>query len=178
MKKNQKGFTLEYLLFAGVIVVIVAAAIVLALSHHKKTNTASSTRQNSQTQTSQKFLDIKELGVRFKLSTSIDSAYYQVKSSSRNGKPIIALYLHSLDAYSSCAPDNNLDGVAEVLTYTPGTTDPVVGNYSTSYPNAPLIDGLYYYIANEQSDCSKGQASNMSAIGQAFTAAYPTIEKH
>ena len=124
----------------------------------------------------QGYLAIKELGIQFKLTATISDAYYAVKpGAAKNGKPVVALYLHSLDVYPQCRPKSNGAGVAEVATYVPGEGDPVTGDFGSSYPNAPLIDGLHYYITNEQYDCSGGKA-NMTAIGQAFTAAYPTIE--
>lgn len=43
MKKDIKGFTLEYILFSVVIIVIAAVAVTLALTHHKK-STNNSTR--------------------------------------------------------------------------------------------------------------------------------------
>ena len=199
---NNKGFG-----FIGVFAVIVVLALAGgagAYVYHKnhKATPASNTRSGSShsaqtgskgssadksggtgsgpgsTSSQQSYLVIKELGIRFKLSPDISTAYYTVKSSSQNGKPVIALYLHSLDSYPQCTPAQNNAGVAEIETFTPGQTDPVAGDFSTSYPNAPLINGLHYYIANEQYDCSGGKSVNMPAISQAFKAAYPTIEAY
>ena len=77
-----------------------------------------------------------------------------------------------------CAPADNPDGVAGIATFTPGQTDPVYGDFDTTFPSAPLIGGLHYYIVNEQFDCSEGGSNNMSAISRAFKAAYPTIEAY
>lgn len=130
-------------------------------------------------QTATQYLYIKELGIRFKLSAAIEDTYYAVKPNTQiNGKPIIALYLHSLDAYPLCAPAGNPDGVAAISNFTPGQTDPVHGDFYTSFPNAPLIGGLHYYIENEQFDCSEGKSNDMDAISQAFKAGYPTIEAY
>jgi hypothetical protein len=101
-----------------------------------------------------------------------------VKSSIVNGKPVIALYLHSLDSYPLCTLAKNSDGVAAIATYIPGQTDPIHGDFSVSVPNAPLINELHYYIENAQFDCSDDAGSNMTAMSQAFTAAYPTIEAY
>lgn len=196
-KLNNKGF--GFIGVLAVIVVLAAAGGAGAYVYHKNHkakpagNTSSSSRQSTQagstntstgkgsgpgTPSQQNYLVVKELGIRFKLAPDISSAYYAVKSSSQNGKPVIALYLHSLDSYPQCTPAQNDAGVAEIETFTPGQVDPVAGDFSSSYPNAPLINGLHYYIANEQYDCSDGRASNFSAIRQAFRTAYPTIEAY
>jgi len=128
---------------------------------------------------STQYLTIKELGIRFKLSAAIEDAYYAVKPNTIvNSKPVIALYMHSLDTYRLCAPAGDPDGVAGIATFTPGQTDPVHGDFATSFPNAPLINRLHYFIENEQFDCSQGGSRNMDAISQAFKAAYPTIEAY
>ena len=192
MKKlNNKGFGLVGVL-AVIVVLAVAGGVGTYVYHkHHKTNSTNSSSTSSNTGSTgksgssgdstppqQNYLVVKELGIRFKLSSVISTAYYTVKSSTQNGKPVIALYLHSLDSYPQCTPAQNSAGVAEIASFTPGQTDPVAGDFGTSYPNAPLINGLHYYIANEQYDCSGGKASNMPAISQAFTAAYPTVEAY
>ncbi|WP_234531686.1 hypothetical protein [Streptomyces shenzhenensis] len=121
-----------------------------------------------------KYLDVKELGIKFKLTDPIKDAYYEVKDSAKNGKPVIALYLHSLDAYPHCAPANDPDGFASLMTFAPGAQDPVNGDFESTYPGAPLINGLRYYIAPAQYDCTGG-AVNVAPMRDAFNAAYKTI---
>jgi hypothetical protein len=160
-------------------IVIVGAGAYLYHSEHSKAPSKPAVATTPATTSTQSYLVVKELDIRFKLSSTISDAYYQVKpNTTKNGKPVIVLYLHSLDQYPNCAPAKNPDGVALIGTYQPGATDPVFGGYSTAYPNAPLIGGLHYYIANEQYECSGNTSANLTGIGAAFTAAYTSIETY
>jgi len=183
-KQHDGGFGTVGILLTIIVLLLVGAGGWYVFHKNKKsdtngTNTANSqqnkTGNNSNPQTA--YLTVKELGIRLTLTDPIKDAYYKVKDSSKNGKPIIALYLHSWDTYANCTPEKDRDGLGAVTTFTPGESDPVNGDLATSYPDAPLIDGLHYYIAQAQSDCSAGAATNRQAVRDAFTAAYKTIVK-
>ncbi len=127
----------------------------------------------------QRYLVIPELGIRFTLSADIQSAYYRVKPSTRNGKPGIALYAHALDSYPLCTPAKNNGAIAYLVTFVPGATDPVYGVISSTYPNAPLIGGLHYIIVPGQFDCTEGKNPHLlTTIVRSFDAAYQTIEAY
>jgi hypothetical protein len=185
-KENNRGFgTLGVLLTVLVIAIVGAGGwYVFYKNKTPHSNNGKDTADSQQDDTSNNggsveatYLTVEELGVRLKLGDSIKDAYYKVKNSNKNGKPVIALYLHSWDVYKNCTPENNSNGLGAISTFTPGESDAVNGDMATSYPDAPLIDGLHYYIAQAQSDCSAGSATDRQAVREAFTTAYKTIEK-
>ncbi|OVE79336.1 hypothetical protein BVY00_00710 [bacterium G20] len=181
-KHNQKGLSAKIpkeisagfgLIEALLVILILAVASFGGYwvwhTHHKnKTSTANTTPATSsapvnQTATSQPasnqqgYLVIKELGIRMKLTSETSDAYYVM--SSHNSPSLSVHYLDNTDCKATAAvsPDTGIDkypGIATVGTFTAGQTDPVQGDYQTSYPNAPLIDGKYYYLSLNQYDCT------------------------
>jgi hypothetical protein len=187
LSRDKQGFGMvAILLVVAVIAVAAGLGFYTYKRSHPKTSTGSagaSSKAPSSTDASQtsvlassgqSYLIVNELGIKFQLPPAIKDAYYAVKpNATKNGQPIIALYVHSLDKYKNCTQANNADGVAEIATFTPGYTDEVVGDYNTSYPDAPQIGGLRYYILTEQFDCSEDGTT--SPIYSAFRAAYKDI---
>jgi len=124
-----------------------------------------------------KYLDIPELGIRVKLTYNTAGAYYAVRNSSAQGQPPYALLsVHSLDQYSGCTTSQRNDGVAGISTFTKGETDPVYGDFGKTFPNAPLINGRYYFVTGDQYDCTEGGASALhSNVRHDFINAYSPI---
>jgi hypothetical protein len=126
-----------------------------------------------------KYLNIPELGIRMQLTYNTQDAYYSLRNSTIAGRPpVVLLSVHSLDSYAGCSTSQNNDGVAGISTFVKGETDPVVGNFIAAFPDAPLINGLYYYIGGAQYDCTNGNAQALySDARHDFINAYSTIEK-
>ncbi|HEU4966451.1 MAG TPA: hypothetical protein VFT53_03135 [Candidatus Saccharimonadales bacterium] len=125
-----------------------------------------------------KYLNIPELGIRMKLTYNTQDAYYAIRNSSVQGQPpYVLLSVHSLDQYLGCTTSQNNDGVAGISTFTKGETDPVYGYYGKTFPDAPLINGRYYFVTGDQYDCTEGGASALhSDVRGDFIKAYSTIE--
>lgn len=127
-----------------------------------------------------KYLNVPELGVRMKLTYNTEDAYYVIRQPVvAGGQPFAHLTTHSLDQYQGCSlsASNMYDGIAYIASFTKGQTDPVVGDYATAFPKAPLINGRYYYTGRGQYDCTNGNASSLlSNASHDFVNAYQTIE--
>lgn len=125
------------------------------------------------------YLTIPELSFRIKLTANTVDAYYSIRNSPVAGQPPnVLLSVHSLDAYPGCGTSQGNDGIAGISTFTEGETDPVYGNFTTAFPDAPQIGGLYYYVEGSQYDCTLGGASALySDAKHDFIDAYSTIEK-
>ncbi len=146
MIKNQKGFAH----IAMVLAVIVVAAVgftgwwVWRDNHKTKPAITSSSTPTSNISTvpatTQKYLTIKEWGVRMKLVSNISDIYYTV-----NGQDI-SLGLRSLDQLetkdgSSCQPDKN--SVVLITKY--NATEYQNFLKSSGYENNAIHIGNYYY---------------------------------
>ncbi len=193
---DQKGFSgLEGLLILVIVGIIGGVGWFVYNSQKKTASTLDKTSQSQgepqktvskatpptqQTASQSDYLNIKELGIRFKLTNNIKDAYYYV-SSNKDSNNITTVYVstHSVDAYPGCqASKNNGAGIAAIATYYQGETSPVAGDYSTTFPRAPKIGDLYYYIAGNQYDCTEQKNTDLyTKIHQEFMDAYTTIEK-
>jgi Tfp pilus assembly major pilin PilA len=189
MKKqsNQGGFAAVELVLIIVVIVLLAAVGYLVYKNQHKTTTVTATTKSAAVATpvttpkadTTKYLNITELGVRIKLTANIQDAYYALSTKTyNNGLPWVYLSVHSLDNYSGCKATPEQPGLASVGTFKQGDTDPVTGDYSKAYPDAPKIGDLYYDVNGNQYDCTlqKDYVLYTNARTE-LLGAYKTIEK-
>jgi hypothetical protein len=66
--------------------------------------------------------------------------------------------------------------LATISTFTEGYHDEVVGEYKKAYPDAPFINGLFYFVSGIQYDCTlEKDQTKLSAVRHEFIDAYKTI---
>ncbi len=189
MKRSQKGYNL-----ALIIVVIAVLGVIFAgwnviskknsrnqdASNNTVTGTKPSELNNSNPTfpTENQYLNIPEAGIKIKLSNNILDAYYFISSKKdTNNLPVIYLSTHSLDTYPDCKASNDTSGIAAVATFKKGDTDPVVGDFSTAYPDSPLIKNLYYYTDAIQFDCTQQKNEDkFTQVRNELSSAYKNIE--
>lgn len=185
LKHDQSGFSAVELILIILVVGLLGAVGFLVYKNQKKpaavsTATVAKTTQTEtkpQTQSTDKYLSVAQLGIRFKLSSKIQDDYYELGGKDENGVPYVRLSTHSLDAYSQCNATSD-GGIATIATFKEGGSSPIEGDYMTAYPKAPKVGDYYYYIGGNQYDCTldKNHQAYTDAR-QAFIDAYSTIEK-
>lgn len=187
-KLHQKGFThLEVALIIVVLLTIGVAGVYVfkkSKNNEQPTQTpetpeVTKTETTPQTQTStQKYLEIPELGIKMPLDNTIADAYYYI----RPGYPSYAyLSVRSLEKTGVCAADKTSLGVLAKgglrEEYNPGFTyqdavsaqsGKVIGDYAYVYthPQATCVDGASTTEQNAQ----------LGSIIQAFNSASKNIE--
>jgi hypothetical protein len=161
-----------------IIVVIVIGALGLYVHHKSKpgvnndalpssSQTKSQQSTPSKTETTTKYLVIKEWGVELPLSSAVSDAYYTVQGSSTgtDGLPDTAwIGLASLNA-SGCDiattdPSSSATPLGSVIRVLPTDTDPVTGElYAHQDPNGVTINGFYYaFLPWKNATCAPANA--------------------
>jgi Tfp pilus assembly protein PilV len=201
LQNNQSGFGIVEVLLLIVLVAMIGGAGYYVYAAQQKTKstldsaaisqsepqkaakkstaaTQSVTTTTSPNASATKYLNVAELGIRIKLASNIQDAYYIISSKKdENGLPWVNLSAHSLDAYPNCKATTDT-GMASLGTFKQGDTDPVQGNFSTAYPDAPKINNLYYYASAIQYDCTQQKDSaNYSTVRKELVDTYKTVEK-
>lgn len=184
MNKLQRGFTIIETLIA--LVVIAAIAYVgWNLVHHKastKTSTSTSssssvpvakttpTPANSNTST-QKYLTIKEWGIKIPLTSAISDAYYAVAYDNGTIVPnTYSLKVHSLDSEISC---KNMEPALVIKATKAQYLARVNGPIGGSVPHS-VLGAFYYYMEGSQASCATskaGQADEVNARAAFLSAA-------
>jgi len=184
-KLNQKGFSIvEGLL--SLIVVLLIVFVGYYVYHTQRTtnstyNAATKVAQSSSPSSASKYLSVKELGVKFKLSDTIATAYY-TKSSD-------GYYYFSVHSFDNKAGLSQCTQVVALITGKPGESNgtPAGGTWTTdTLKNAGLkqVGDTYYGFQKGQIICWDVNAADASAsetkvndVIQAFVAATPTFTK-
>jgi hypothetical protein len=193
MKKNEKGFGIVEIILILVLLCFIGGVGWLVyqssnnssqpVTHNSQQsdNTAASTDQEV-TQTppvTDKFLEVPELGVKFKLSPDIIDAYYD-PSSLRTGEDYanIELHVHALDSVPECKTGST----AQISKMRNGVATPEVfgdgKKISDVYPGVTM--GEYHYaIIPAQYSCvdDKQNWPLLQKVRAAFRDASTTIEK-
>lgn len=158
MKKTQSGFALVESLLIILILVIIGFGGYYVWHSQKQTNktldTAATTSQKAASAaasntSSQKYLTIKEWGVKVPLTDADSDAYYLIKSDLPN-----VAYL-SLEKYKNteCSADNTT--LAAYFRFTKDETDPLGGQtYFSERPDSVKIGSYYYSVNHPQAACS------------------------
>lgn len=140
----------------------------------KQTKKASSSPSSAQSltqstpSTSQKYLTLKEWGLKMPLTSNISDAYYSYK----NG--YMYLSLQSMSS-TSCSADATTLGV--VSRFTSDEKDPQTDElYAKEFPNAANVGQYYYYYTHPQAACSDDQALQDKA-NTAMTALKAAVDK-
>lgn len=106
------------------------------------------------------YLVIKELGVKLPLIEETKDAYYVVnKHEDPTIPPLVSLSVHSLDQFPDCRATTDNPGIAGISTFEDGQTNPVYGDFSVAFPEAPKIKGRYYFVTRGHYDCTLQQAT-------------------
>lgn len=164
MKKDQKGFTLvEGIIVLAVILLIGGVGYYMyARQNSDAAQTTESAKTNQQTtdkkeagNSTQKYLDIPEAGVRLALTDSTKDAYYTV---SEEGNIYLSIhYFDKLKGFEGCTSDamNGKQGIAALDHAKVG--DDRFGSPWTQagleeFPNSKISD-TYYWIAGSQAAC-------------------------
>lgn len=192
-KHNEKGMSaIEGLL---IIVLVAIIGFVGWYVWHSKQNADNSLKQASKssssqaatikkgpTQTKQRYLDIKEWGIKLPLSASIEDAYYVVSTNSEtNGQPnTVWLGLKSLDGSGCAAAQANSGGaypIGAIIKAQPNETDLVSGTAIKQLnPDGVTLSEFYYaYHSGIQGSSptrciTKANIANANAIDAAFRA--------
>jgi hypothetical protein len=167
MKKlNHRGFSLiEGLLLVIALCLIVFVGYYVWHSQHTANSTLDQANQASQSSPSgsqpastQKYLIIKEWGVKLPLTNATKDAYYVFLS---NNTSSAYLSLRSL-ADTECAADQT--SIGAVFRYLPGDTDPQSNQqYSTIYSDGVKVGDYYYRYSSPQAGCSDDTAIQTKA---------------
>lgn len=158
-----------------IIIAVICVVSILGLYGLYSSRSARNTT-NSKVVTNNRYLEIKEEGIKFQLPDAIQDAYYTVGA---NGQ--IAFGLRSLDEkeeFVDCKPHNsaaagkpeNLVGVAVLSMdkYTPErkkTNNPEDSGFKL-LPNAVRIGDNYYFIQTDY-DCQSQDANSQNVIKKA-----------
>ncbi|MET0779825.1 MAG: hypothetical protein ABWY71_03240 [Candidatus Saccharimonadales bacterium] len=181
--KNTAGFSaVEGLVILGVVVLIGLAGWFIVSSKHKdKTpapNTTSSTNDDSANTTTgdTKYLEIKEWGVKFALTTDTADAYYDTSKTT----PLDAMSLrsHSLDSESDCttAPQS-VAAIFRVAKDAPDESLP--GKKYSETQDGKTIGDYFYFIQGSQYNCTDNVEKQvvLQGVRNSFNTAGPTIQK-
>lgn len=180
MKKlNQNGFGFLYWLLLLLVLILLGLAGWWVYSKNKKpkNSTPQSQQQISNAPVEDPtYLEIKEWGVRVKLSANIKTAYYLIKPSSPNYAYLSLTALKNID----CAADkttlgvytriNSLNDVNNDTAGTDGQTYAEMG-----YESSPQAGGKHYYFSQPQAYCSNNAAQDQ-AYWQDFKSDLSTVQ--
>jgi len=198
---KQSGFSIAIIIVAIVVLAILGyagyriytgqankpASTDNTTTNQTTNNTQSSNTQPNSTQDTATYLDIKELGIKIKLSDAIKDAEYALfQPQQTDGSTIVGISAHSLDDGSSpdagvhCRADSGAIG-AIIAT----TTDPIaVDEQPQPVDNKTLfkLGDMYYHYVGPQTACDISEAGH-EAMGQligqkqaAFAEAFKTIQ--
>lgn len=190
LRKNQQGFSAWIIvLFLMLILVLLLVFWYVRQQDTKKgqnnSTPASSSPQNASssatqpqpsstnTQTSTKYLEIKEYGVKVPLSADISDAYYTSKDVGPNG---IDLRVKALDSESDCK--NGDASLASIVKVGKDETSEMLDGkkYSEKMPGV-TVGNNFYYLGLAQYYCSETQQSKIDQVRSAFSQAAKKLEK-
>lgn len=185
--KNESGFGT-----IGIVIIVAVVALlglvgwrVLASKDDKdanKTNTSTtspaaddSQKENSSTDGSTKFLEIKEWGIKFALTADTADAYYDTKTSSSLDS--LSLRTHSLDSEPKCK--NDPQSVATIFRVPKDATDPDTGKKYDVTQGGRTIGDHFYFIQGAQSYCTDNMELQVTlqSVLIGFNTAGPSIRK-
>ena len=166
LKNNQSGVAH----IAAILVVVVIAAIGIvgwkvwdstkedkSSSADTTTKTTTETNQNSTPNTTSTYLEVKELGVKLKLTSDTKDLTYSVN---KDGVAVLSSTSLAKEEPKCAADyvDNSqyaIHGVGSVSYFTdPNGTETGPGpSNKQNYPDSILLNGKYYYILTNQSFC-------------------------
>jgi hypothetical protein len=191
MKKlNSKGFSYQVILLTIIVVGLLIGGGVYYFQHYKKVASPATTSSSQQTnqqaqaqtqpQTSQaKYLEIKEWGIKFKLTDNIQDAYYDaVKATSMDA---FSLRTHSLDFEEDCRTGSQ--SIVAIFRVGKDAKDEAVeGNktYAETMASQGVTIGDYFYFTQgAQYGCAKTQKGNdiLGKVRGEFSKAGATIEQ-
>jgi type II secretory pathway pseudopilin PulG len=178
MKKTQQsGFTPVVILLVLILVAVVGFAgyYVYNTQQNKKDDTKAAvanqtTTPAAQTTTdTQKYLVIKEWGVKIPVAAPIDDAYYVVK-----GDNVYFSTTAITNKYSDCAADKTT--LYALGRYSDPNQEAFNGTMAQAYPNSIKIGNYWYYGVHPQSPCYypanfTGSSTEQASIDAAGTAA-------
>lgn len=170
---KQSGF--------GVIAIIVAILVVVGLGYvgyrvytannnQTGNSTQGSNTQNNSTQDTATYLDIKELGVKIKLSDGIKDAVYSA-STSTDGSQFARISTQSLQSQSNNTCGTSF-GPLGTITKASGTPEQVFGGTSRTVDNTTTFkfgNDTYVFIASPQAQCSTDSSVQALADQQRIT---------
>lgn len=111
------------------------------------------TNLNSQ-ESAQKYLEIKEYGIKIPLSDAIEDAYYYTKYNKTDDITYVYLRVHSLDSESYCNDNYNMS-LAALNKVGKDEIDQRSGNKYSDSGNGMVIGNYYYFIDLSQAVCSQ-----------------------
>lgn len=180
LHKDNQGFAYTGLILLVVVVIAAVGGVgYYVMTKNKDKNQyrsndstaqpSSDTSSNSSaaTHSSSEFMEVKEFGVKVRLSDPINDAYYVIKTSS-DGKKYATISTRTLaKEYPGCAAESDGYGGAQfgyINSFTdPNSPDPYSGAYTMkeTFPDAVNVNGKYYYLAtNHQAPCDSGLSMN------------------
>jgi cytoskeletal protein RodZ len=188
MKQNkQAGFgAVEGLIVLVVVLLIGFAGWYMVTKHKdnkpKATNTTSTSASKNDQKTSNattgdtKYLEIKEWGIKFALTTDTADAYYDNKTAS----PLASMSLrsHALDSEPDCttAPQS----IASIFRVPKDAEDDSLpGKKYNETQDGKTIGDYFYFIQSSQISCTQNLDKQiiLQGIRNSFNTASPTIQK-
>jgi len=178
MNKKQSGF--------GIIAIIVIVLVVGVLgfvgwriftAQSSSNNTGNNQTNNTQPSTDT-YLNIKELGVKIKLSDEIKDAVYSVVPTSDGSKGVGISAQSLVDKSSECSPSNFTLGLIEAMSTAPTS----VSGQPASPDNKTLFklgDTYYWYRPPQNQTCLTDNQADINMVANkldAFKQAFSTIQ--
>jgi len=187
MKKttsNRRGFGPVKILLTFVAVVIVGFIVLFLISLKGRPLTTDTTNTSGDSQTGinngtggeTKYLEIKEWGVKFALTTDTADAYYDTKTASPLDS--MSLRVHSLDTESDCA--NSPQSIAAIFRVQKDATDDSVSGQKYSVTrDGQVIGDYFYFIQGSQYSCTDNTNKQiiLQGVRNSFNTAGPTIQE-
>ncbi len=195
MKKlNSKGSSPLHIVLILVIVGLIAGVGYYVYNSQKKTNTALDNAAKSQADpqksekkeeiteeaenTTQKYLEIKEWGIKFKLTENIEDAYYDgIKATSMEA---FSLRVHSLDSEPDCKTGSqSIVTIFKVDKDTPDDRLPDQKYSETNATQGKLIANDFYFMGGAQYTCAQNANNQdlLNKVRKEFIEASATIER-
>lgn len=185
MKKNETGFGI-----IGIVMIVVAILAVglvgwyvMTSMNKKKAPTTTTPAATNQTQATTnntdgatKYLEIKEWGIKFALTTDTADAYYDTKTSSPLDS--MSLRTHSLDSEPECK--TGPQSVSTIFRVKKDAMDDSIsGKKYSETQDGKTIGDYFYFIQSSQSSCTEDTEKKITLQGvrNSFNTAGSTIQK-
>jgi archaellum component FlaF (FlaF/FlaG flagellin family) len=192
MKKSQKGFAALEAVLILIIAGIICGAAYYVWHSSQKTNsildavnkssdvTTKAAQKNEgngaksdSSQSQQKYLTIKEWGVKFAISDKIKDAYYTPGKK----QSYFNLRVHSLDGESDCSNGDLSVSAIERLTQSE-YNELKNSDAAPNFQGIPKVGNYYYYITHAQYGCAQNNSldDQVISVEKEFTDATQSIQ--